>query len=57
MVLELSIKFDEETKNALLEANKSDKLANAFIEKEVGIPNFSQIYPIFAQTSMRVLML
>ncbi|NLK69865.1 MAG: peptidylprolyl isomerase [Clostridiales bacterium] len=44
-----SIKFDEETKNALLEANKSDKLANAFIEKG-GIPNFSQIYPIFAQT-------
>ena len=44
-----SINMDEETKTALLEANKSDELANAFIEKG-GIPNFSQMYPIFAQT-------
>ena len=44
-----SINFDEETKNALLEANKSDEIANAFIE-DGGIPNFSQVYPIFAQT-------
>ncbi|HHX56443.1 MAG TPA: peptidylprolyl isomerase, partial [Clostridiales bacterium] len=44
-----SINKDEETKTALLGANKSDELANAFIEKG-GIPNFSQVYPIFAQT-------